>query len=339
METVKVAWTALAVFLMSSVVVQPAAHAKEVVVYTSEDQVFSEPVLKDFEKKTGITVKPLYDVESSKTTGMVNRLIAEKDHPKCDVFWNSEFAQTLVLKDKGVLAPYASPSAADIPKHFKDAEDYWTGYSVRARVLIYNTNLLKKEDLPKSLFDLTDPRWKGKFAMAYPLFGTTRTHMAALYVAVGPEKTQEFLKGLKANDALIVDGNSVVRDMVVDGEVPIGLTDTDDANAPIIEGKSVAVLFPDKGGLGTLMVPNTVAMIKNCPHPEEAKAMIDYLLSREVESKLAFSEAAQIPVREGVKKPEQVPDVGSFTVMEADYRKVAENMDEAATFTQSLFAR
>jgi len=118
-------------------------------------------------------------VETSKTTGLVNRLIAEKNRPRADVFWNSEVGRTLVLKDKGVLAPYRSPAAQDIPAQFKDREDYWTGFAARARVLIYNTELLEASEVPQSIFQLTQPQWKGKVALAYPLFGTTATHVAA----------------------------------------------------------------------------------------------------------------------------------------------------------------
>ncbi len=95
---------------------------KEVVVYTSVDQVFSEPVLKDFEREKGIKAKAVYDVEATKTTGLVNRLLTEKDRPQCDVFWNNEIVRTILLKRKGVLAPYSSSSAEDIPSQFRDKE-------------------------------------------------------------------------------------------------------------------------------------------------------------------------------------------------------------------------
>ena len=91
---------------------------EEVVVYTALDQCFSESILKDFEKETGIKVKPVYDVESSKTVGLVNRLIAEKDNPQADVFWNNEICRSIVLKEKGVLSPYFSESAVDIPAQY-----------------------------------------------------------------------------------------------------------------------------------------------------------------------------------------------------------------------------
>ncbi|OAD20557.1 extracellular solute-binding protein family 1, partial [Candidatus Thiomargarita nelsonii] len=180
------------------------AHASEVVVYTSVDQVFSEPILQEFETRTGIKLKAVYDVEASKTTGLFNRLIAEKPYPKADVFWNSEVGYTLVLKQKGILTPYRSPSAIDIPPQFKDKDGYWVGYAARARVLIYNTKLLKADAVPNSIFDLIKPAWKGKVALGYPLFGTIATHMAALYAVLGPEKTENYLRALKQNNVLIV---------------------------------------------------------------------------------------------------------------------------------------
>ena len=116
-----------------------ATPKRRVVVYTSVDQHYSEPILKEFEDQTGIRVLPIYDVEAAKTTGLVNRLIAEKQRPRADVFWNGEFAQTILLKGKGCLAPYASPNAGDIPAQYRDPENCWTGFGGRARVLIVST--------------------------------------------------------------------------------------------------------------------------------------------------------------------------------------------------------
>jgi iron(III) transport system substrate-binding protein len=119
----------------------------------------------------------------------------------------------------------------------------------------------------------------------------------------------------------------------------LGFTDTDDVNVAIQSGKPVRMFFPDKSGIGTLFIPNTVALVKNAPHPEEGKKMIDYLLSKEIESKLAFSESAQIPVRDGVAKPGTIPDFSSIKAMEVDYYQVAARMEEAARYCQKLFVR
>ncbi len=312
---------------------------KEVVVYTSLDQVFSEPILKDFEKETGIQVRAVYDVEASKTTGMVNRLLAEKERPKCDVFWNSEVGRTIILKTKGALAPYRAPSAKGIPPELMDPEGYWHGFAARARVLVYNTRLVRAEEAPRSIFELAKPKWRAKAAMAYPLFGTTATHTAALYVVLGKKEAERFLSALKENGLLIVAGNATVRDMVVEGAIPMGITDTDDAHVAILAGKPIKMVYPDTEGMGPMLIPNTVALIKDAPHAEEGKRLIDYLLSEEVESRLAFSGSAQMPVRAGVKRPPHVPDLSSMGFMKVDYQKVAERMDEAGRYCQRLFVR
>jgi hypothetical protein len=99
----------LFVFIVTLFLASPTElPARSVVIYTSADQIYSEPILKEFEVQTGIKVLAVYDVEATKTTGLMNRLIAEKNRPLADVFWNSEFTQTILLKEEGVLAPYTS---------------------------------------------------------------------------------------------------------------------------------------------------------------------------------------------------------------------------------------
>src|SRR2546428_13643700 len=118
-----------------------ATSSRTVVVYVSEDQVFSEPILKDFERETGITVKPVFDTEEAKSTGVMNRLLAEKNNPQADVYWANEPIRAEVLKQKGVAAPYRSPNAESIPTSFRDPEGNWTGFSARARVLLVHAGL------------------------------------------------------------------------------------------------------------------------------------------------------------------------------------------------------
>ena len=306
--------------------------AGEVVVYTSVDQVFSEPVLKDFEKATGIRVKPLFDVEASKTVGLVNRLIAEKSRPRADVFWNSEISRTIQLLEKGVLAPYGSAQAQAYPDTFKDPNQYWTGFAARARVLVYNTDMLSEQEAPASIFELTRPRWRKKFTIAYPLFGTTAMHVAALYSVLGEQKAQEYLKQLVANEAVVVDGNAVTRDLVAEGQVPVGFTDTDDASVAIAQGKPIRMVYPDKDGIGTLLIPNTVALVKGGPNPENGKKLIDNLLSDANEKRLVADKFAQVPLR-GIS---ELPDIAFMTV---DYQDIARNVPAAMKFCQDLFIR
>ncbi len=299
-----------------------------VVVYTSVDQVFSEPILKEFEQKTGIKVKAIYDTEETKSTGVLNRLIAEKNNPQCDVFWSGDPVRVVVLKQKGITTQYRSPAASDIPAIYKDPDGQWTGFSARARVLIYNKSLMDSAQVPKSIFDLVKPEYRGKVAIANPLFGTTTFHVAAIFSVLGDDSARAYFDALKANDVVIATSNGDVKKRVASGEIACGLTDTDDAHEAIKQGDNVGVVFLDQdNGFGTLIMPNTVCLIKDSPHPDNGKRLIDFLLSRHVEEELAVS-AAQMPLHKGVPVPDGVPSLDNIVPMHVDYNKVAQKLEQ-----------
>jgi iron(III) transport system substrate-binding protein len=313
-----------------------ASTMNEVTIYVSTDRVFSEPILKAYEKMSGVKVNAVYDTEETKSAGLANKLLAEMRNPRADVFWSNEPVRTLVLKSRGVLAPYKSPSAEGIPTIFIDPENYWTGFSARIRVIIYNTKLVKPEDAPKSIYDLTDPKWRGRIAIADPRFGSTSFHVAALYAELGNEKADEFFRKLKANDVKIAPGNSVVRDVVVTGEIKMGLTDTDDVNVALESKQPVAMVLPDQDGVGAVLTPNMVSLIAGAPHAEAGRKLIDHLLSAEVEKALAQSEAVQIPLHAGVEGPKNIPPLITFKPMTLDYGKAASRLEDVVKRLQPI---
>lgn len=313
----------------------------EVVIYTSVDQIYAEKILKEFEEKTGIKVKAAYDVEAAKTTGLVQRLIAEREMPRADVFWSGEIIQTIRLKEEGVLAPYHSLSADDIPETFCDPEGFWTGFAGRARIMIVNTELVSRENWPSSVYDLLDPKFPGsKIGMAMPVFGTTATHVAGLYAALGEKEGREFFEKIKEREISVLDGNSAVKDLVAKGELLFGLTDTDDACQAIKEGFPVEIIFPDqeKDGMGSFIIPNTVSLVADSPHPEEGKKLIDYLLSREVEGKLVEMGWSHFPVRSDLTQPPCLNTEGIHE-MEIDYGKVYLELDRALSEMREIFVQ
>jgi len=305
----------------------PSAN-RAVTVYVSTDRVFSEPVLREYERRSGVRVNAVYDTEETKSTGLANRLIAEKPRPQADVFWSNEPVRTLVLKRREVLAPYRSPSAEGIPAALVDPDGYWTGFSARMRVIAYNTNQVRPDDAPRSVFDLADPKWRGQVAMADPRFGSTSFHVAALYALAGDEKMDDFFRRLKGNGVKVVDGNSVVRDLVARGEVKVGLTDTDDVNVGIEDRQPIAMVLPDAAGLGVPVMPNMLSLIANAPHPGEGRRLMDYLLSPDAERQLAQSEAVQIPLHAGVQGPKNIPAIDAFKPMTLDYSKAASRIED-----------
>lgn len=311
-----------------------------VVVYTSVDMNFSEKVFKDFEAKTNIKVIPAYDTEASKTTGMVNKIIEEKSNPRCDVFWNGEFAQTIILKEKDALMPYKSINSESIPDNFKDTDGYWTAFGGRARCILVNKNLLLKSDYPKSINDFYNEKYPAdKVAMAYPLFGTTATYSAALFADLGEEKSLELFNKLKNRGIRIVDGNSVVRDLVADGQLMFGMTDTDDAIESLQKGKPVDIIFPDQeNGRGTLINPNSAAIIKNCKHPDNAKQFIDYLLSESTEKYLLEIGWCQNTVRK-IDVSSKWFDPGNIITMKVSLTDIYKNIDKCSEKLKDIFIR
>ena len=305
-----------------------------VIVYVSEDQVFAAPILEDFQKETGIKVKAVYDTEESKSTGVMNRLIAEKNNPQADVYWANEVVRAEVLKQKGVSTRYVSPNAAQIPAAFKDSEGYWTGFSARARVFLVKKGLNEK---PSSISAYTDARWKGRAVIANPIFGTTTDYVAALFLLWGNDRAQSFMNQMKENQVKISSSNGESADLVCSGEFDFSLVDSDDAVNRIKQGKAVEMVVPDqdKGGIGSLILPNAVVLIKNGPHPEQGRKLIDYLLSKETERKLAFAECAQIPLHPGVETPPEVPRLDTLKVMDVNYATLANKMQEIQPFLKT----
>jgi iron(III) transport system substrate-binding protein len=303
-----------------------SSRSREVVVYTSVDQVVSEPVLRDFEKQSGLTVRAVFDTEETKSTGVLNRLVAEAAHPQADVFWSGDPVRPFVLVKRGLVAPYESPNAAGIPPGFRAADGMWTGFAARVRVLLVNKNRVPASGMPRSIRDLADPRWKGATAIANPLFGTTTMHVAALFSTWGEEQGQAFLQALKENQARVVSSNGEVKRLVAAGEVAFGVADTDDAQEALAEHAPIEVVFPDQDGIGTLVMPSTLSLTRGGPHPDAGKKLIDYLLRPEIERRLAEA-AAHVPLRAGVQTPPGVKRAGEFKAMQVDYSRVADEME------------
>ncbi|MBN2578164.1 MAG: extracellular solute-binding protein [Pirellulales bacterium] len=314
----------------------------EVVVYVAVDRGSAEPILRRFEAESGIRVRPVYDAEAAKTTGLVTRLLSESDRPRCDVFWNNELVQTLLLADRDLLAPYEPAAAAALPASWRDAAGRWTPVGTRARVIVYNTKYVSPEQLPRSLFDLTKLQWRGKVAMANPQFGTTRTHVAALFASLGPERAQRLLSDLLANEIRIVDGNALVKNLVARAHpdaspIYLGLTDTDDVLAGKAAGEPVGLIYPDQdaGALGTLVIPCSVGMIRGAPHPEAARRLIDYLTGPEVESRLAAEWPGFFPLRPDAA---QQPDgAKSPRAMQVNWPEVLKQLQPSSQWTKEHF--
>ena len=321
-------------FLLSLPLVALAACEKkappqEVVVYTSVDDVFARPIAELFQKQSGVLVKLVPDTEETKSTGLLNRLIAENSKPVADVFWSGDPMRAAVLKSKGISQPYRSLNAAGMPAEFSDAAGHWSALSARARVIIMNTQFVPPAEQPRGLADFLDANWRGKACIANPLFGTTSMHAAALFEVMGEEKARALFEGMRANGVRMLSSNGEVKRRVAAGEFAFGLTDTDDVHESVKEKKPVAAVYPDADSTGTLVMPNAAVLIAGAPHVENGRRFIDFLLTAQVEEELAKS-AAQMPLRPGVPVPAGLKRIEEIRALRIDYEKLAVRSESLA---------
>lgn len=337
MSTFRLAFPALS-FLALALCTSCGGRAADVVLYCAVDRNHSETIVREFERRTGLVVDFVPDIEASKSVGHRRRLQEEADRPRCDVFWNNEIVQTLLLKEQGLLAPYAPSTADDIPAVFKDPEGYWTGFAARGRVLIVNTDEFPDASTrPTGMADFLDPSRAGRSGMARPTTGTTATHAAWLVSRLGLEPTLAHFGAMRASGAVFGASNGAMMRLVRDGKLGFAWTDTDDVRAAIAEDHPVAQIVPDQNAEGLLVIPNTVMLIKGAPHPEAARTLIDFLCSAEVEELLAGGPSAQIPVRATVPRPDHVLDLSRLKLAEVDWPAVGRAYAEHGSAIDAAF--
>lgn len=273
------------------------------VVYCAHDQVFAEQILKDFEKQTGIAVSVKYDTEATKSLGLAQLLIQEKDQPRCDVFWNNQVLTTVELQRQGVLLPYQGPGWSRIPERFRDAEGHWVGFGARFRVFIVNT---EKMEATKEAVDAAFTRDDlSRVAVAVPLYGTTLTHYSVLWHEWGPSRLKEWHDEVRRLGIREARGNGATMKLVSEGACDVGWTDTDDFFVARDEKAPVAMV-PVRVAGSTVCIPNSAAVIRGARKLDAARQFVDYLASARNEVALARSPSRQTPL--GPVDESELPD-------------------------------
>lgn len=322
-----VIFTVLFFSILPSCKRSPGQDQRQVVLYCSVDQSIAEPIIAEFETQTGIKVLARFDTEASKTVGLVQRIRAEAASPIADVFWSSEIFHTIRLAREGLLAQYHSDQTEHWPAKLTDYNGRWYGFALRGRVIAYNTARVSSDDAPRSLEDLLESKWKGRLVMARPEFGTTSGDVASWFAHYGGERAKKILQLLKANKIRLVDGNSTAVRMIATGQADVCLTDTDDVYAAQRNGWPIAMNYLNQGGDGPLAIPNTAAVIKGGPHPDEARELMDFLLSERLEEMLARSDSHNSPIHPSLTR--QFQQYVILKPLDVDYEKVADHLPTA----------
>ena len=277
--------------------------------YVSADEQIAKEVIQAFTEETGIEVKWVGDSEASKTTGLVARLSKESSRPIADVFWSSENIGTIQLAEQGVFQPQHSDICNEWPEEYRSLDNLWFAFSPRARVIAYNPANTSKEELPSYWWQYNQA------AMADPRFGTTGTHLAVM--ALDEDAFDLFIEQLPPH---FLGGNAATVQAVIDGLATFAMTDSDDVHAAIARNASIAMHIPrhhDGIGGGTLLIPNTVAVVANCKHPHLARKFVDFMLSDEVATILASSSSKNIPIQIAVAS--QFPELIVEDPLQVDF--------------------
>ena len=283
---------------------------QSVVIYTSQDQVYSEPLLADFGREFALQVRPVFDSEAVKTVGLVNRLLAERQRPQADVFWNNEALRSHQLAAAGVFAP----------------TNGFVAFGQRSRRLVINTNLVSLAEAPRTFSELTNVVWRGRVALGYPLFGTTATHFLALRQHWGHDRWLDWCRALAANQPFLLDGNSQVVKLVGRGEAAVGMTDSDDITAAQRAGLPVVAL---PMGAETLLIPNTAGVVVGGPNPAAGRRLVEFLQSpRVVDALIAAGALERVD-----------PGSADVVTLQADWPALLRDLDAATGDLKGVFLR
>ena len=305
----------------------PESDAGEVVVYCAQDQVVAEPILKEFTRRTGIRVQAVFDSEAVKTVGLANRLLAERDHPVCDVFWGNEEFRTRQLVAADVFratngwTAFGQRSRRLVVRQDRFAEVFSNQYSVSQSPRPLNTDALNTDHF--AFTALTNSAFHGRVSLAFPLFGTTATHFVALRQQWGESNWLVWCRALAVNRPFIEEGNSHVVKRVARGEALIGLTDSDDITSAQREGLPVTALpiFPE-----SLLIPNTVGLIaKPKPNPA-AEKLYEFLQSPAVREQLVAAAALE-------------PETPATNTLRPNWPALLRDLDRATDQLKEVFRR
>ena len=273
-----------------------ATDTGELVVYSGRSKGLVHPIIKQFEKETGITVKVRY----GNTAQLAVALLEEGEKSPADLFWAQDAGALGAVSKQGLFQTLPESTTSKVPDKFRNSEGTWIATSGRARVLAYAPERVKAEELPKSVFDLTDAKWKGRVGWA-PQNASFQAFVTAMRILEGEEKAEEWLRGMKANGAKSYPKNTPIIRALAAGEIDLGLPNhyylmrfkKSDSGFPVEQ------VFFTSGDAGNLVNVAGIGVLKSSSHSEEVSSFVQYLLSPKVQQ-VFISEVFEYPVTDAV---------------------------------------
>lgn len=329
----------VALLCLSAACPPPASAADKLVVYSGRAERLIKPVLDAFTAKTGIQVELL----SSGTTELVNRLKAEGDRTPADVLITNDAGSLELARAAGLLRPLAMREIEQaIPPQYRAADNSWIGLSGRFWVIVYNTTMVKPDQV-KSLLDLADPTWKDKIAIPNAGSEYLQAGVSVVRASVGDERAKKFLEGLRDNAGTqVYQKSSQIVEAVAKGQVALGIVNhyyvyrhlAAQPHAPI------AVLMPDQqdGGMGAIMNVAGIGVIKHTARVESAKRLVEFLVAQ-AGQKLFAELDKEYPLHPDVKADPALIERTSFRAAMVPLTKLAELREPTLTLIEQVGLR
>ena len=300
----------------------------DLVIYSGRSEPLIQPVIDAFKAKYP-NVNVL--LKAGSNSELANALIEEQANPQADVFITTELFTVQSLSQQGIFESYLPKGADQLPAEFLGADNLWTGLTRRARVIMYNKDLVSEAELPTSIFDLIDPKWKGQIAAAGSTNGSMQAQIAAMRQLLSAEEAEAWLNGLLANEVTFFGGHTDVRKAVGAGEFKLGLVNHYYFHLQLAEGSNVGIVYPDQGEgqVGLFTNATAAAIVKGAEHVPAAQAFLDFLVSEDGQ-KLFAEQNYEYPLLPGVALKDGVQPLDSFRLADVDVVKAALDFD--ATF-------
>jgi iron(III) transport system substrate-binding protein len=270
----------------------------DLVIYSGRNEALVKPILDRYAEETGKSVS----VRFADTTELAATVLEEGDEPRADVFIGQDAGALARLAEEGRLARYAG--GQQVPEQFRSDDGTWVGASARVRVVIANSEVLPRSQWPRSIFDLVDPRWKGRIAAPDATNASWIGFVSELRIKAGEERARAWLEGMKRNELAVLGSHTDVRNAVGSGEFDLGLVNHYYVELEKREGSPVEAIFTDQeeDGFGAVVNAASAGILAGAPNPEEAKAFMDFLLEPETQAEFA-GRNFEYPVLPGVEAP------------------------------------
>lgn len=278
----------------------------ELTVYSGRDEELVAPLFERFTAATGIKLNVRYGDSAE----MAATIREEGDRSPADLYYGQDAGALGALEQAGLLAPLPQATLDRVDAGFRSAAGRWVGTSGRVRTIAYDRRVVSASELPDSVLDLTDERWKGKVGWA-PTNASFQAFVTALRAVEGEEAAARWLTEMQANDVQAYERNGLIRDAIADGEIEIGLINHYYVVQQLAEERDpgsypVALHFPAGGDVGSLINVAGAGVLASSGKQDQARQLVDFLLSRAAQEHFR-SETAEYPLAAGVEPLETLP--------------------------------